>query len=60
MNSKPNFIASAFTILVLFLSLSSGQCESVTFEDGKKVWTYEKVQVMGWNLYIEKSISKDK
>ena len=58
MNS--NFIASAFTALVLFLSLSSGQCESVTFEDGKKVWTYEKVQVMGWNLYIEKSISKDK
>ena len=60
MNSNPNFIAATFTALVLFLSLSSGQCESVTFEDGKKAWTYEKIQVMGWNLYIEKSISKDK
>ena len=60
MNSNPNFIAATFTALVLFLSLSSGQCESVTFEDGKKIWTYEKVQVMGWDLYIEKSISKDK
>ena len=60
MNSNPNFIASAFTVLVLFLIQSSGQCESVTFEDGKKVWTYEKTQVMGWDLYIEKSISKDK
>ena len=60
MNSNPNFIASAFTVLVLFLTQSSGQCESVTFEDGKKVWTYEKTQVMGWDLYIEKSISKDK
>ena len=36
MNSNPNFIAATFTALVLFLSLSSGQCESVTFEDGKK------------------------
>ncbi len=60
MNSNPNFIAATFTALVLFLSLSSGQCESVTFEDGKKIWTYKKVQVMGWDLYIEKSISKDK
>ena len=60
MNSNPNFIAATFTALVLFLSLPSGQCESVTFEDGKKIWTYEKVQVMGWDLYIEKSISKDK
>ena len=60
MNSNPNFIAVTFTALVLFFSLSSGQCESVTFEDGKKAWTYEKIQVMGWNLYIEKSISKDK
>jgi hypothetical protein len=60
MKLKINLITTALVAIFMSLSLSSGHGESVTCKDGKKVWNYEKVQVLGWDLYIEKSISKDK
>ena len=53
-------ISTALVAIFMILSPSLGHGELVTYKDGKKVWEYEKVQVLGWDLYIEKTINKDK
>ena len=52
-------ISTALVAIFMILSPSLGHGELVTYKDGKKVWEYEKVQVLGWDLYIEKTINKD-
>ena len=59
---KPNIdpIKTVLVSIFMSISLSLSHGESVTYKDGKKTWKYEKVQILGWDLYIERSISKDK
>ena len=47
-------------VIFMLSTLSSGKGESVSFKDGNRLWEYKKVQVLGWDLYIERSINKDK
>ena len=52
-------------LLPLALSLfflyapNSAHASDVTFEDGDKEWTYEKLGIHGWTVYIEKSVAGD-
>jgi len=55
-----NFITIMSAVILMLSTLSSGKGESVSFKDGNRLWEYKKVQVLGWDLYIERSINKDK
>ena len=55
-----NFITIMSAVIFMLSTLSSGKGESVSFKDGNRLWKYKKVQVLGWDLYIERSINKDK
>ncbi|NRB28683.1 MAG: hypothetical protein HRU37_13520 [Roseibacillus sp.] len=48
--------------LFLFLCLGGGPAaaaDPVTFKDGERKWTYEKLSIHGWTVYLQLSIAKD-
>ncbi|MEE2735119.1 MAG: hypothetical protein VYC57_07120, partial [Verrucomicrobiota bacterium] len=48
--------------LFLFLCLVGGPAaaaDPVTFKDGERKWTYEKLSIHGWTVYLQLSIAKD-
>ena len=48
--------------LLLVLCLAGGPAvagDPVSFKDGKRTWTYEKLTIHGWTVYLQLSIAKD-
>ena len=47
-------------IIALLITSNLALAEIVSFKDKDKTWKYDLSNVLGWKLYIEESVSKQK
>ena len=47
-------------VIALLITSNLAFAEIVSFKDKDKTWKYDLSNVLGWKLYVEESVSKQK